>query len=50
VVVVGGIYSTTTIPVVAVDGYTKQFDGAPDTTLLTVRCVPHHPTVGVWSC
>jgi hypothetical protein len=46
----GGIYSPTTIPVIAVDGHTGQSGGAPDTALFTVRWVPHQPTVGVWSC
>jgi hypothetical protein len=27
-----------------------QSDGAPDMALFTVRCAPHQPTVGVWSC
>jgi hypothetical protein len=39
----------TTIPVVAVDGHTRQSSGAPDTELFTVRCVPRQPTVEVWS-
>jgi hypothetical protein len=46
-----GIFiAPTTIPVVVVDGHTGQSGGAPDTTLFTVPCVPHQPTVGVWSC
>jgi hypothetical protein len=48
-VVIGGIYSPTTIPAVVVDGHTGQFGGAPDMTLFTVRCVPRQPTIGVWS-
>jgi hypothetical protein len=36
-VVVGGIYSPTTIPVVAVDGYTGQSGGAPDTLMFIVQ-------------
>ena len=39
----------TTIPVVAVDGHTRQSGGAPDMTLFTVRCLPRQQTVGVWS-
>jgi hypothetical protein len=45
-----GIYSQTTISVVAVDGHTGQSGGAPDTALFIVRWVPHQPTVGVQSC
>jgi hypothetical protein len=41
-VVVGGIYSTTTILAVAVDG-------TPDMTLFIVWCVPCQLSVGVWS-
>jgi hypothetical protein len=48
--VVGGyLYPpTTSYPLAdfAVDGHTGQSGGAPD----TVRCVPHQPTIGVWSC
>jgi hypothetical protein len=49
-VVVRGIYSPTTILVIAIEGHTGQFGGAPNTTLFTVRCVSRQPTVGVWSC
>jgi hypothetical protein len=45
----GGIYSPTTILVVAVDGHTGQSGGAPNMTLFTVRCLPRQQTVGVWS-
>jgi hypothetical protein len=38
-----------TIPVVVVDGHTRQFGGALDMTLFIVRCVTRQPTVGVWS-
>jgi hypothetical protein len=46
----GVFIAPTTIPVVVDDGHTGQSDGAPDTALFTVRCVPHQPTVWVWSC
>jgi hypothetical protein len=45
----GVFIASTTIPVVAVDGHTGQSGGAPDTTLFTVRCVTHQPTIRVWS-
>jgi hypothetical protein len=48
-VVVGGIYGLTTIPVVAVDGHTGQYSGAPDMALFIIRCVPCQLPVGVWS-
>jgi hypothetical protein len=38
-----------TIPAVAADGHTGQSGGALDTALFTIQCVPHQPTVGVWS-
>jgi hypothetical protein len=41
--VVGGVFiAPTTILVVAADG-------ALDRALFTVRCVPRHHTIGVWS-
>jgi hypothetical protein len=48
-VVVGGIYSPTTILAVAVDEHTGQSSGAPDMTQFTVQCLSHQQTVGVWS-
>jgi hypothetical protein len=45
----GVFIASTTIPAVVVDGHTRQFGGAPDMTLFTVRCLPRQKTVGVWS-
>jgi hypothetical protein len=45
----GVFIAPTTILAIVVDGHTRQSGGASDMTLFTVRCMPHQPTVGVWS-
>jgi hypothetical protein len=45
----GVFIAPTTIPVVVVDGHTRQSGGAPDTALYNVRCMPRQQTIGVWS-
>jgi hypothetical protein len=43
----GVFIAPTTIPVVVVDGHTRQFGDAPDMTLFTVRCMSRQPNC--WS-
>jgi hypothetical protein len=52
--VVGGIYSLQPLPsrwlTLLSMGKPDSPCGAPDTALFTVWCVPHQPTIVVWSC